>query len=93
VFDVPSNAFYVNISAPPQIVKISADDLIRPAKIFEIPVSGPHGMDIDSDTQRLFCACDGGKLVTLDMRSGAVLSQLDISGVPDVIFYNARLRD
>ena len=42
--------------------------------------------------QRLFCACDGRKLVTLDADTGRVVSELDISGAPDVVFFNAALQ-
>lgn len=92
VFDPVSNAFYVNIADPALIVTVNTDKPGEIARIFSIPVSGPHGLDIDSAAQRLFCACDGGKLVTVDIRSRDVLSQSDISGVPDVTFYNARLQ-
>jgi DNA-binding beta-propeller fold protein YncE len=91
VFDAVSNAFYVNISDPAMIVTIQADKPTEIAQTFSIPVSGPHGLDVDTVSQRLFCACDGGKLVTVDIHSGNILSQSDISGAPDVIFYNARL--
>jgi DNA-binding beta-propeller fold protein YncE len=40
----------------------------------------------------LFCACDGGQLVTLESATGEILNQLTLSGVPDVVFYNAALR-
>jgi hypothetical protein len=91
VFDTVSNAFYVNIAAPPLIVVIQADKPTEIARTISIPVTGPHGLDIDAASQRLFCACDGGKLVTVDIRSGNILSQSDISGAPDVIFFNAAL--
>lgn len=35
---------------------------------------------------------NGGKLVSIDARSGNILSLSDISGVPDVVFYNPNLR-
>lgn len=89
IFDASSNSFYVNITDPPEIVVIHADQPDRIAKIFSVLVAGPHGLDIDSETQRLFCACDGGELVVLDAGSGTILHQESISGVPDVIFYNA----
>jgi hypothetical protein len=46
---------------------------------------------LDLQGRRIFCACDGKQLVTLDADSGVVTSQLSLSGVPDVIFYNAKL--
>jgi DNA-binding beta-propeller fold protein YncE len=91
VFDLASNAFYVNIADPAQIVIINAAYPIEIARTIAIPVAGPHGLDIDPAEGRLFCACDGGKLVTLEISSGNVLALTDISGAPDVIFYNAAL--
>ncbi len=59
---------------------------------FSIPVAGPHGLDLDPGTGRLFCACDGKKLVSVDSRSGKILSKVWISGVPDVVFFNPALK-
>ena len=46
-------------------------------------------LDLDAPRRRLFCACDAKKLITLDVDSGAVWRENDLSGVPDVIFFNA----
>jgi DNA-binding beta-propeller fold protein YncE len=92
VFDAVTNAFYINIADPALIVVVEADHSTEIARTFPIPVAGPHGLDVDSATGRLFCACDGGKLVTVDVRSGNIINLADISGVPDVIFYNAHLQ-
>ena len=89
IFDAGSNNFYVNIASPAEIVVIHADQPDTITCTFPIPVTGPHGLDIDSETQRLFCACDGGQLVVLDAHSGTILHQEPISGVPDVIFFNS----
>ncbi|MEO8394427.1 MAG: hypothetical protein ABI700_15650, partial [Chloroflexota bacterium] len=89
VFDGMSNAFYVNIADPAQIIVVSAAAPAEIARTFSVPAVGPHGLDVDAYSSRLFCACDGAKLVTLDMRSGAILTVSEISGVPDVIFHNA----
>ncbi|MCI0712794.1 MAG: YncE family protein [Chloroflexi bacterium] len=90
IFDATSSNFYVNIADPPEIMVIPANQPDRIARTFSIPVAGPHGLDIDSETQRLFCACDGGELVVLDAGSGMILHQEPISGNPDVIFFNAK---
>jgi hypothetical protein len=47
---------------------------------------------MDAATHRLFCACDGKTLVVLDSWSGAVLTQVELAGVPDVIFFNRERR-
>jgi len=88
VFDDESERFYVNIEDPPQIVAVDSADPTRLADVFPMPAVGPHGLDLDPTTGRLFCACDGKALLVVDARSGAVQSEHAISGVPDVIFLN-----
>jgi len=88
VYDPASDAFFVNIADPAQIAVIEAAKSTRIVRSFEIPAAGPHGLELDSEHRRLFCACDGKKLVSVDIRSGKVLAALDIGGIPDVIFFN-----
>ena len=92
VFDAESGWFYVNVADPPQIVVVDGVAPTRLADAFPIPAEGPHGLDLDPTTRRLFCACDGKVLLVVDARSGAVRSEHAISGVPDVIFFNPTLR-
>jgi hypothetical protein len=70
---------------------IEASNPAAIAKAFEIPATGPHGLDLDVAAQRLFCACDAKRLICLDARSGKVSHDLALSGAPDVIFFNAQL--
>jgi DNA-binding beta-propeller fold protein YncE len=88
IFEPETSSFYVNISDPAQIVVISAANPTQLERIIDIPVTGPHGLDLDVEHGRLFCACDGKKLVFLDAQSGRILAQLELSGAPDVIFFN-----
>jgi len=92
VFDGETGWFYVNIADPPQIVVVEAANPRFVARTFSVPAAGPHGLDLDGATQRLFCACDGKTLVVLDSRSGAELTQAELAGVPDVIFFNRERR-
>jgi DNA-binding beta-propeller fold protein YncE len=92
VFDEESGRFYVNIMDPPQIVVVDTADPTRLADTFPMPAMGPHGLDLDPATRRLFCACDGTVLLVVDSRSGAVQSEHALSGVADVVFFNAALR-
>lgn len=91
VFDPQTDRFYVNIADPPQIVVIDPEHLSEVARAYEIPVAGPHGLDLDQADGRMFCACDGGELVTLGAASGEILNRLPLSGVPDAVFFNAEL--
>jgi DNA-binding beta-propeller fold protein YncE len=51
------------------------------------PATGPHGLVIDSKTQRLFSAGSNGKLVMIDIKTGKVVSTVDIEkGVDQIAF-------
>jgi DNA-binding beta-propeller fold protein YncE len=91
VFDPRQEVFFVNISDPAQIVVIEARDPTHISTTYSVPAAGPHGLDLDVVQERLFCACDAKKLVCLASRSGQVLDERELSGVPDVIFLNTRL--
>jgi DNA-binding beta-propeller fold protein YncE len=92
IFDANSDCFYVNIADPFQIVVIESANPARLARTIAIPAEGPHGLDFDPDTNRLFCACDAGQLFALDASSGEILLEADLSGTPDVIFFNGELK-
>ena len=92
IFDRASDCFYVNLADPYQIVVIDAGDPTRLMKTMQVPARGPHGLDLDPATRRLFCACDAGKLFTLDVSTGDILHEANLSGTPDVIFHNPALK-
>jgi len=89
IFDPVAKVFYVNIANPPQIVVIDPQAPGHVSRVYEIPAEGPHGLDLDLLNRRLFCACDGGVVFTLNADTGKIQMQAALSGVPDVIFYNA----
>lgn len=89
LFDPDAEHFYVNIVDPAVIVAIDARRPDVVAGTFAVPAAGPHGLDLDLATHRLFCACDEGTLVTLDAHGGKVLATAPLSGTPDVVFFNA----
>jgi DNA-binding beta-propeller fold protein YncE len=88
VFDAQTGSFYVNIAAPAQIVVVNTANPSQIERSIDIPIAGPHGLDLDAAQGRLFCACDAKMLLSLDAHSGRVLAQSDLSSVPDVIFFN-----
>jgi DNA-binding beta-propeller fold protein YncE len=92
VFDGQSGVFYVNIANPAQIIVVSSREPDRVIRTIPIATPGPHGLDFDEERRRLFCACDSKQLVILEADSGQALKQLELSGPPDVIFFNPRLR-
>jgi DNA-binding beta-propeller fold protein YncE len=92
VFDAETGWFYVNIADPPQIVIIESADPGHVARTFPVSAPGPHGLDVDAATRRLFCACDGQALVVIDAKSGKEVAWAGLGGVPDVIFFNRARR-
>ena len=92
IFDPTTKVFFVNIANPPQIAVIDPQNPDRVSRHYDIPAEGPHGLDLDISSRRLFCACDGGWVFTLDADSGKILAQAALSGKPDVIFYNSSCR-
>ena len=91
VYDPIADAFFVNVMDPPQIVVVDAGDPAGIRRVTPIPHAGPHGLDVDVARRRLFCACDAGVLLEVDADSGQILAVEPIAGVPDVVFFNARL--
>ncbi len=91
VFDAAAKAFYVNIAAPPWIQVIDARTRMVTQTI-PIAATGPHGLDLDADRRRVFCACDDGVLVEVGLETWEPVTRATLSGAPDVIFFNARLR-
>lgn len=92
VYDSRAEVFYVNVATPPQIVVVEARRPTTISRALAVPLEGPHGLDLDLEDRRLFCACDAAQLIALEADSGRVLQQLPLSGAPDVIFFNASLR-
>jgi DNA-binding beta-propeller fold protein YncE len=88
IFDPPAAVFHVNVADPPQIVVVSAADPVGIQRVVPVPHAGPHGLDLDVERRRLFCACDAGVLAELDADTGRVVAAEKIAGVPDVIFFN-----
>src|SRR5262249_54846265 len=74
----------------PCIVVIDAA-ACRLVRTFPSPFAGPHGLDLDVPRRRLFCACDGGQLLAMSIEAGHVEKSAPLSGVPDVVFFNAEL--
>ena len=92
IFDPRAKLFFVNIADPARIDVIDPSVAGAVARFLEIPAAGPHGLDLDIDQGRLYCACDDGVALSVDPQSGRILGSIDLSGAPDVVFLNRRLR-
>ena len=76
VYDPEAERFYVNIAEPGRDRRRRGRaGPTAIARSLRSPAAGPHGLDLDLETRRLFCACDAGRLITLDARSGKVLER------------------
>jgi DNA-binding beta-propeller fold protein YncE len=91
VFDPLQKEFYVNIADPASIAVVAADHPGQVARTLQVPATGPHGLDLDPETGRLYCACDDGKLICLQATNGQIIAEGNLSGKPDVIFLNSAL--
>lgn len=91
IYDRGLDRFFVNIAEPAQIVVVAGDAPSRIADTYEVPAAGPHGLELDVDSGRLFCACDEGQMVALDAATGRLLGRVALSGTPDVIFLDPAL--
>jgi serine/threonine-protein kinase len=89
VYDPERDRVYVNIRDPPRVGVIDPERMLI-ERSFDVPSEGPHGLWLDSG--RLFCAADGGDLITLDCASGEVLATLPLPGPPDVLMHDPGLR-
>jgi len=87
VYDSSSHAFFVTIANPPEIAVIDGRSR-RVVRTIAIPAVGPHGLDIDPEGRRLFCACDNQVLIEVHTDSGEVLRSAKLGGVSHVILFN-----
>jgi DNA-binding beta-propeller fold protein YncE len=91
IYSPALETFFINIASPALIVAIDAREPTKVSKQYQVRSEGPHGLDFDPTTKRLFCACDAGILIAIDAGSGRVLADVPLSGAPDVIFLNPTL--
>ncbi len=88
IYHAASDPCYVDIADPPRIAVVSAADLKRIDRLIPIPAKGPHGLEQDPSGTLLYCACDEGLLVTVDLPSGRAERVGALAGAPDVLWLN-----
>jgi DNA-binding beta-propeller fold protein YncE len=86
-----TDAFYVNIADPPRIAQIDGGNLSAARRLIEVPATGPHGLEQAPDGRTLYCACDDGCLVTVELPSGKAREVTRLAGTPDVLWLNPGL--
>lgn len=87
VYDAQGDRFLLNIREPACVV-VLAGGTEAIVDQWPVAVAGPHGLDIDHAGRRVFVACDGAAVVTLDLASGREVARVPIAGPPDAIWYN-----
>jgi DNA-binding beta-propeller fold protein YncE len=91
VYDAPRSRFLVNIREPACVAVLSAVSSDQVA-LWPVSAAGPHGLDLDTDGERAFVACDAGVVAALDLEDGREARQVRIAGAPDAIWYNAQAK-
>lgn len=88
VYDAAGDRFLINIRDPATVEVLKADTLEQTAAI-PVKTPGPHGLAID-EMGHAYVACDGKKLVVLDLTGRSEQKGIPIAGAPDVIWYNMK---
>lgn len=88
VLDRTRDRFLVNIREPAVVIGLEARSGAV-TSTWPISSTGPHGIDIDEERERLFVSCDGGSVKVLDLASGAETASVEIAGGADVTWYNS----
>jgi len=88
VFDPERSVFSVSVSEPARVVFIHSGGIERPMEVFAMPAQQAYGLALDPARRRLFCACDGARLIGLDADFGRVVAELPLSGVADVVLFD-----
>ena len=86
-YDSLGDRFLVNVRDPASVAVLAAATLAPQAQ-WPVSSAGPHGLDLDAEHGRAFVACDGGKVVALDLETGREVAGVAIAGEPDAIWYN-----
>jgi len=89
-YHASSNSFFVNIADPPAIAVVAGGEFGRVDRLIPIPARGPHGLEQDPTGTLLYCACDEGVLLTVEVSSGRTERVGVVSGAPDVLWLNPR---
>ena len=88
VYDGTGDQFLINIKDPPRLDVISAENGTQNTSI-PISASGPHGLQLDGEG-KAFIACDDATLTELTLNDAKESRKIQISGPPDVLWYNSK---
>jgi DNA-binding beta-propeller fold protein YncE len=89
VVDAKEERVFLAIREPSMVLVAPLPEL-NAVQHWLLPSHGAHGMDINHAADLLYVACDGGSLVEVDARSGAMRRDWPLAGVPDATFFNPK---
>ncbi|HKX18362.1 MAG TPA: hypothetical protein VJT33_10170 [bacterium] len=87
VYDAAGDRFLINVRDPACVAVLDAGTAAITA-LWPVSSSGPHGLDLDAEQRRAFVACDGGRVVALDLDTGREVAGAAIPGEPDAVWNN-----
>lgn len=87
-----SDSFYVNVADPPCVLVVSAGDVSSIARTIPVAARGPHGLEQDPGGRLLYCACDDGLLLSLEIDSSSSQVIAPLGGAPDVLWLHRTRR-
>jgi DNA-binding beta-propeller fold protein YncE len=88
VYDDVTDKLYQNIKSTDETLVIDPETNTVEAHWTIGPAKSPHGLALDSKTQRLFVAGGNSKLAVLDARTGKLLGSVDIGPRVDQIVFD-----
>jgi DNA-binding beta-propeller fold protein YncE len=90
-YDAATHHMFINAQSSSELVEVdpATDKIVRRIKV--PGANGNHGLLIDSASRRAFVACEGNdRLIVIDLRTGASLSQFPVAKDPDVLAFDAQ---
>lgn len=86
-YDLKTDRVYLNIKDKDLVVRVNPRTNKVDAKWSTLPATSPHGLAIDSPRGRVFVGGKNGKLISISMKTGKLLSSIEIPpGVDQIAF-------
>lgn len=88
-YDATSDRVYQNYTTTHTILVIDPSNFQKVARWSTLPATNPHGLAVDGRHHRIFAAGTNGELAVIDMKSGKLLSSMNIAPHVDQIALDA----
>jgi DNA-binding beta-propeller fold protein YncE len=92
LYDAGTDRIYLNIKTTDEIVAIDPTRNVVVSHWPTTPATGPHGLALDSSSNRLFSAGANGQLAVIDLRSGKLVCAVAITPKVDQIAFDPGLQ-